>query len=220
MTPVIKSISKESIEKVLDYVYFEDDCLPCTYYPGEGKFLILSGDNATGKSFFCKLLNQIFRSSEVDPMLVGMSGRTTSGIPRMFIYGSEDDMATGVNSLQTVITGISTCQSRENPHAIFWDEPDIGLSESYHKALGEYLSNFVSDLPENTKGVVLVTHAREVIRQLRHLNPHFIRFGDDLSLDQWLDNPVNPHTIEELLALKDRASHVYKAIKTRIPKRK
>lgn len=61
--------------------------------------LIITGDNASGKSFICNGLTSFLRKEKdteisdcykVLPMLFGMSRRTMPDISRAFIYGDEE----------------------------------------------------------------------------------------------------------------------------------
>ena len=43
-------------------------------------------------------------------------------------------------SVRTALAGIRNSRDRTHPHILMLDEPDIGLSEGYQKALGEELA--------------------------------------------------------------------------------
>ena len=191
------------VDRALNFTYFDDDVIKNTYYPGSGKLLVIAGDNSSGKSFLGKFFEQLVHSGEwgkIEVMRISMQLRTSQGFERTFIFGDESENATGVLSLGTVKAGISTCKKRENDHILFLDEPDIGLAESYQGALGKLIAQFASDLPDKTKALCIVTHSRRIVRHLAPLNPHFLRLGDKLTLEEFLIEPPD-REIEDLETL-------------------
>lgn len=204
------------IHKILELEYFTGDnpVLPAYYTPSSSHLLLLIGDNATGKSFFARLFAayNYYYHTKTEPILVNMSLRTYGGIERAFVFGDESRESTGTISLQSVIKGIATCRSREKNHYLIYDEPDVGLSEGYQMALGRYVAKFMQELPSKTKGVVISTHSKHLVRPLLDYNPQHIRFGDRLSLNEWLEQEPKEKSEEELLSLHERSFSSYRAI--------
>ncbi len=159
--------------------------------------------NASGKSFFGKLLGQYVRKEhKIEVMNVGMAFRTESGVARCFVFGDESDSSTGMLSYKAVQGGIRTCRGRENDHVLFLDEPDIGLSEEFQGALGRVIAEFASDIPDKTKLFGVVTHSRRLIRHLLPIKPHHVRLGDEMKLADVVDfTPAEVKGLEEI-ALK------------------
>ena len=145
-------------------------------------------------------------AAQIEVMRLGMGLRTASGMHRAFMFGEEDRESTGKISINVVLSGMSTCSGRKNPHILMPDEPDIALSPSSHLALGQHLADFAASLPGSTEALVIVTHAREIIRPLLALDPTCIRLGDERrTTAQWVEESDPPATIEELLSLRDKA---------------
>lgn len=199
------------IPQILELNYFknsEEDtegALLPTFYPGEGKLLVVTGENATGKSFFRRLLTQALRQSHttkgIEVIPISLQGRTTGGNPmKAFIYGGEEDSSTGANSVMTVATAIKTCQGRTQPHAIIWDEPDIGLSDNFAAGVGQAISNFVSNTPELTQAIMLVSHRKCLIQEVIKNKPHHLHLGNNRpkNLQDWHDQKVTPRNPNEL----------------------
>lgn len=206
------TITKSLIEDLM-YFQSERDCLVANFTEG-GKYpiVIVTGENATGKSFFRRLYQLIFRDyCKIECMHLSQQGRSSGGITRAFIYGDESWESTGDISGRTVTTGIKTCISRENKHAIIWDEPDIGLSDSYSAGIGVEIRKFVENLPELTFGVIVITHSKHLIKELLPLNPHHLRLGDNKSLQSYLKERVKPKYIN---TLRDRADETFKKIQS------
>lgn len=187
--------------------YFEGEdgkppVLPYHWVKGRGNFVVVAGENASGKSFLRKLVTVFGQKQKTEVMPVSMAGRTESGIVRAFVYGSEAWHSTGENSANTVLAGIRTCRSRDNDHVIFFDEPDIGLSDSWAAGMGQTMSDFAATLPEKTLAAFLVTHNRALLSEfLRgYAEPHYVCFGKKPAptLQAWIDRPIKAKPIEKL----------------------
>ncbi|HIG92760.1 TPA: hypothetical protein HA242_05880 [Candidatus Woesearchaeota archaeon] len=190
------------VRQLLDLEYFKS-VLPVQYTPGLSALLLLTGENASGKSFFVRLMAAyVHFRLETEPILVDMSLRTESDIKRALVFGDEERDSTGNISLKSVINGIKTSKGRQNAHYLMYDEPEIGLSDGYQMALGNYVAKFMDELPAKIKGLVIATHSKYVARPLVPYNPNHIRFGDTLTLEQWLEEEPREKSEAELLALQ------------------
>lgn len=187
----------------------------------DSKFIILTGDNATGKSYFSKMLSSWMAKHEnTSPILLSMINRTSSGvnssaITRAFIYGDQSEQSTGETSVNVVRKAFSSISKRDEDKEqkqsiIVLDEPDMGLSEGYQYALGQYIAQEykkVKDL-ESFSGILLVTHSKNLIKGLIELDitPSYINSGEPkIKLEEWL-NRVEKKSVEDLLSLKDKAN--------------
>jgi energy-coupling factor transporter ATP-binding protein EcfA2 len=179
-------------EKVIDY----------RWDPKQSKsnFVVVVGENAAGKSFLRRILSSVAHRAKIEAMPVSMEHRQTGGAINAFVYGSETYDATGKNSAGTVLTGIKTCQGRETPHIIIWDEPDLGLSESWARSMGQTFRGFAESLPENTKAAVVITHSKPLLRELVAANPQFVYLGTQAidTLEQWLEYEAPVRPLEQL----------------------
>lgn len=197
-----------------------DGPCPVAHEKGKARILLITGDNASGKSLVCKYMRQLIREDKVEVMDGGMHRRTTSGFERAFMYGDENRDSTGNLSMKFVRTGLRTCQSRETPHVLMLDEPDVGLSEGYQAALGEMLAQFAAALPEQTT-LVIVTHARVIVERLMPFKPHCFRVGDDRRpTAQWIKEGPLPRSVADLENLGQQAMERSRAIQAVINSRK
>jgi hypothetical protein len=203
----------KSAKKLLDHVfsldYFQPDGnkpppIPFHRFDGKDPLVVMVGENASGKSFARRLVSAICRKAEVEAIHISMQGRAgpdfTGGM-RGFIYGTEEWKSTGENSVGTVLGGIRTCRGREKPHVMFWDEPDLGLSDSWSAGVGVAIRDFVKAPGEHTKAIFVVTHSKALVGQLLDVEPHYVYFGDEeapKSLLHWIEQPAIPRDIEEL----------------------
>lgn len=211
-----------------DELFGTGGACPSLFEPGhpESRVLLISGENAGGKSLFCRFLQTVIQHDheKFEFMRVGMEMRSQGGIRRALMFGNESDESTGQISIRCVRGGISTCQGRENPHILCLDEPDIGLSEGYQAGLGELIANFACDLPKLTEGLVIVTHSRPIARALLSTldhSPHCIRVGDDLrTTAEWIDKGPLPRTVDDVESLNGRSVERFRAVNKVIQQRR
>jgi hypothetical protein len=174
------------------------------WVPGRGNFVVCLGENASGKSFFRRIVTSLCREAKIEAMPISMEGRGDDfGGLKFMIYGNEREESTGENSCVAVITGISTCKGRENPHVIFWDEMNLGLSDEWAAGMGQTIRAFAENMPALTYGAFVVTHSRALVRELVPLGAHFVWFGRNppASIEEWLDAKIVPRDINELATL-------------------
>lgn len=201
------------LDRLFDTALFTGDkpAIPHLRVDGSTQLVVVVGDNASGKSLLRRVVQAVCKVEEVECIHLSMEGRgsTTYNPFRSFIYGDESTQATGANSAFTVLKGIDTCRARDKPHVIFWDEPDLGLSDSWAAGLGQKIAEFAKDLPEHTKAVVLVTHSKSLISQLLDLKPNYVHVGvkpekAPQTLMNWFEAPVIPRDPEELSELSHK----------------
>lgn len=200
------------LSEVLSLAYFHplpaeeggETPIPVFHRPGEGSLIVVVGENASGKSFFRRLVKAVCSMCQprIECIDISMEGRGREyGGFRGFIYGSEEWDSTGVNSTHTVITGIRTCRSRETPHTIFWDEPDLGLSENGAAGMGMAIAAYMRSPNPLTLAACVVTHSKPLARELAALNPHYLFVGGGnvpQTLQDWLNLPLVPRSPEDI----------------------
>lgn len=188
------------------------------------RVLVISGENAGGKSFMCKAL--MHYATERDPGMrmefVGMSRRTQGGMHRVAMWGDDTCESTGRNSVGAVLNVIRW-SGREDAKRewIVLDEPDIGLSEGYAAAMGERLVQFVAEMPDTVEGLVVVSHSRPLVRHLVEAGAMSVRVGDDMRpVAEWIRDGDLPKSLEDLEGLKARSRGRSKAIQHALNERK
>lgn len=196
--------------------YFADDdpAIPALWVRGRCPLFLVLGENAGGKSFFRRCVQASVKLHTSIEEVIHISMEARAGVNMMgavkgFVYGDEDCRSTGENSAHTVTTAIRTCRGREHSHLLYWDEPDVGMSEGAAMGAGYAIAEFVAELPEHTKGVFITTHSRTMVAALSQgLRPHYLHLGtapDDAptGIEDWLTRTVEPVSPEELC----KASH-------------
>jgi hypothetical protein len=188
----------------------------------ESKLVVVVGENASGKSFFRRLVRAVCSKAAPDERTecihLSMEGRMDSsafGGLRSMVYGSEQDQSTGENSVGTVLGGITTCKERKGSHIVVWDEPDLGLSDSWAAGMGEAIRDFAKDPGEHTRAIVLVSHRRALLAPLLTQPLHYVHLGmgegAPASLEAWFEQPIIPRDIREL---KEESLKRWRAIQT------
>jgi len=205
------SLLQEAIDAIVEdtEMFGIDGACPVAYEPpnNDSRILLISGDNAGGKSLVCRFLSLTFSRSKIEFMRIGMEMRTNGGMVRTFIFGDEGRCSTGELTAHSVLGAIHNSKQRTHAHVVCLDEPDTGLSEGYQQAVGETLVDYASTLPEHAAGLVVVTHSRFIANALMKLDPHRFRVGDDLRLTrEWIRKGPLKRSMEDLANLK-KISH-------------
>lgn len=195
----------------------DDGCpFPCQVTVKDSRVAVLTGDNATGKSLAFRHLAHFAQAEKVAVITLSIRERTGSGLSdmaglrRSMIYGDESEQSTGATSVSVAERGFKNvvCRLEENPPVptlLMFDEPEMGLSEGYAGALGQYLAEQVLSLPQAAPGLVVVSHSRGLVGRLADRlgqAPSFIYMGKEpKTLDEWLAHP-EARTVEDLIALQ------------------
>jgi hypothetical protein len=189
---------------ILKLAYFQDGdppAIPYIWLPGRTPLVMVVGENAGGKSFFRRIVQEASRKKNVECMALSMEGRHGYGAWKAFVYGDESWEATGAISASTVEVGIRTCQDRDSPHIIFWDEPDLGLSEGWAAGVGQAICEFMASPPKHTVGAFVVTHSKALAREVLPVRPNYLYLGSTKgppTLKDWVDHRQPPRPIAEL----------------------
>lgn len=142
--------------------------------------MVVGGTNASGKSVFCSLISSIVKAHGFARREVSMTNRTSTGFERAMIFGDEGDNSTGYNSVSAAMKGIKSSKLSSVPSVLILDEPDIGLSEEYAGAFGEYIASQVLEPDHSLKLIVIVSHSRPLYRRLLAAlpcTPHAVFLG-------------------------------------------
>jgi hypothetical protein len=204
--------AKELVTQCLEAKYFKGSEAPIktTFIPSssgsasESRLILVLGGNAAGKSFFRRIVQTACHKTNTECMAISMQGRREIAFNPVltFVYGDESQSSTGSNSASTILTGIRSSQSREESqkHIIFWDEPDIGLSESWAASGGAEISSYVVEPPKPLVAAIVVTHSKAMVRELAKAKPHILMVGENApqTLQEWLDEPVVVRPLQEL----------------------
>jgi len=214
------------VNAALSQVWFTGDkpVIPSVWRKGKTQLCVVVGDNASGKSFFRRVVSavcsQATKKTEYIP--ISMEGRrnTAMNIGLSFVYGDESYRATGELSANTVLMGIKTSQGRESRHVIFWDEPDLGLSDAWAAGLGKRLAEFAKEPPKHLVAAFVATHNKSLVAQLLDVEPHYLHLGESPEtapqrLVDWFERPVVPRDIDELA---EQSRRRFKAIQKLFPR--
>lgn len=197
MNPVLRSVIERSVLVGLEPT---DKPVKCTYYSGDERLLVVTGENATGKSLVRRALTKFARQDGLQVMDISPEGKARGGIAGAMIYGTEEDQSTGSNSARTIRKAILTARARQEPHLLVLDEPDAGLSDDYAAGAGAEIARFCSDCPEATRLVVVVSHRRSLVGELSKMRPAQLCLGGCPQMGEWLARPPFPKSLDQLLA--------------------
>jgi len=199
--------AKQLVEQTLELDYFCEDApaIPYLWAPSAATnpLIVVVGENASGKSFFRRCVQAVCNKAQVECIPISMEGRrqVAYNIGLTFVYGDESCDATGINSIRTVLTGIKTCEGRDKPHVIVWDEPDVGLSEGNAASVGKAIADFTRSTPKLTRASIVVTHRKALVTELARERPHYLYLGavdGPTTVDAWLAQPPIVRSLEDV----------------------
>lgn len=226
-------------------IFGSDGLLPMALEEGspDSRFVIVTGDNATGKSLYVEYVaTRIERFAKqaglapdgrVGRYLLSMGFRASGGYGRAMIMGGQEaNNSTGAMSIQTVVGGLNQVRleqgrKREFPCLLVLDEPDLGLSDAYATALGDYIVEKTRDIDPLCLGIVVVSHNRAMLGRLvgrladMGEDPHHAAMGPGHpGLQAWLAGGSAPKSITELLEVRNRNRSVHSKVSAILETRK
>jgi energy-coupling factor transporter ATP-binding protein EcfA2 len=169
------------------------------YHEGSSKLLIVTGDNASGKSMVRRAIGKYSRDQGFQVLHFSPEGKAQGGIVGAIIYGTEEHQSTGSNSARTILGAISTSLNKEDKHIIIFDEPDSGLSDEFAAGAGDKIAEFVRHSTEALSLVVVISHRRELVRRLLPQGPAHLSLGSKVDLREWLDREAGAVPLEKLI---------------------
>lgn len=201
---------------------FTDEGSPfsCRFIEGDARVLLVTGANASGKSLAFRLIAQLAGSNDIEALTLSIRERSGSGTFEMsrmrqsMIYGNEQTSSTGATSARVVQSGFHNLTNR-GPALLALDEPELGLSDGYAEALGEYIGQSAAGMTESSCGVMVVTHSRRLAEGVvRGLNatPAMLSMEAEIdSVEAWIASRET-RSVDELLGLKALSHERFLAI--------
>lgn len=190
------------------------------FVEGDERVLLIVGANASGKSLVFRMIAQMADADGIEALTLSIRERSASGpyemarMRRSMIFGDEETSSTGAISARVVESGFSNLSSRGNA-ILGFDEPEIGLSDGYAEALGEYIAICVKGMHGNACGVMLVTHSRRLAEGLvRGLgrDPAMLSMGEAPNdVGEWIKSREE-RSVEELLGLRTVALERFRTV--------
>lgn len=180
--------------------FFADEEAPFSgvLFTGDLRVTVIVGENASGKSLLFRVLQSLAKTKhDVTGITISIRERTGSGLHEMshmrraFMFGDEDQQSTGATSANVIDSGFKNAEGGSHGETLLMlDEPEMGLSDGYARALGEFIGQKSQALAECCHGVVVVTHNRSLVSGLVDglgAEPAFVNLSPDaIGLTDWL----------------------------------
>lgn len=187
---------------------------------GDARVLLVTGANASGKSLAFRLIAQLAESHGISPITLSIRERTGGGTFEMarmrqaMVYGREEKSSTGAVSARVVQSGFRNMEGR-GPVCLGLDEPEMGLSDGYAEALGEYIGRQATGMSADSCGVMVVTHSRRlaegIVKGLGAAPAMLTMEPSMTSVAQWIASREE-RSVEDLLGLEELSSERRKAV--------
>lgn len=191
-------LNTKQLFKWLHTKYQWNDVVPLNLQLNHPKLIIVTGENASGKSLVRRIIHQLAKRNNVDAVAVSPEFKQNGGIATAFVFGDESYQASGVIAVNVCLGSITTSKKRTIPHCVILDEPDMGLSDNAAAGVGQEICDFIQNPPKLLQFYAIITHRKELIKPMLALNPSHIRLRDELNLFQVVNQPVVPLNLNEL----------------------
>jgi hypothetical protein len=171
---------------------------------GDNRVVVIVGENASGKSLIFRMLSQRVNADGALAVTTSIRARAEGGIASAFMYGDENEQSTGATTAKWIMAAFANNLDREGGSILGLDEPELGLSEGYARALGELVAREIVGIPSVCGGVVIVTHSRAFVEGLVAAGarkPTFVTMSaEPVTIEQWAREP-DVRSVEQLLEL-------------------
>lgn len=179
-----------------------------------GRVIILTGENGSGKSLIRKLIPYQLKDKNGGELVkvasTSMDRRTGlhSGMGGAGVFCRDTEwVATSENSFGFIRGLINSTKDR----FVVIDEPEIGMSDSLKISVGNWLNKNLPELLDRNKGVMIITHSKDLVRQITYYHD-FINI-QGLTEEEWLNQKPKMIDIEEWA---EKNIELFKALQKRL----
>lgn len=175
------------------------------------RLTILTGSNGNGKSFIRKLMNskmgEKFPDRDARHLVteISMQKRTDVNNPLMgsgfgFTFFDNPQYPTSLSTYNLIDKLLYSCvdsEKKRDRSYIIIDEPEIGMADESQLGIALFLKRRLSEILENSLGIMIITHSKFVVRELKD-NADFFYTDYDMTADEWLERKIIPTDFEDL----------------------
>jgi hypothetical protein len=212
MLPDVRDYIKKKIVKALDL--HKNPKMP------DCKILVVTGQNAAGKSFLRRLWSVGFNKQTIDKKKVSVisisqEDRSASSLGHCFVYGDESWEATGLityNSVSGALYNIIENESWTGLYILVLDEPEIGMSQELQLSTVREILKKVEPWSPKLLGIVVMTHSPLMVKELMtHKDAYFFHIGYEYkTADEWLNREIKEL---DVAALRESAVEKFREIR-------
>jgi hypothetical protein len=190
-----------SVKNWFDESYGLSDHIPvCWSLHSGSKLLVITGENASGKSMIRRFISSLAKKNNIEPISVSPELKQNGGIASCFIFGDESWKASGCIAANVVMGAISNSQKREHQHIVILDEPDMGMSDNLAAGCSKKITEYCSISPKNLKLFVVITHRKAMMEVFQKEGCSHMRVGDNKSdLFKLCREKIKPADPEEVI---------------------
>lgn len=173
------------------------------------RLTILTGSNGNGKSFIRKLMNskmgEKFPDRNVRHLVteVSMQKRTDVNNPLIgtgfgFTFFDKPQFPTSISTYNLIDSLLYNCsENKRDKSYLVIDEPEIGMADESQLGIALFLKSRLSEILENSLGIMIITHSKFVVRELKD-KADFFYTDYDMTADEWLERKIIPTDFEDL----------------------
>ena len=136
---------------------------------------------------------------------VSMQKRTDSNNSLMgtgfgFMFFDNPQFPTSVSTYNLIDKLLHSCvdsEKKRDKSYLVIDEPEIGMADESQLGIALFLKSRMSEILENSLGIMIITHSKFVVRELKD-NADFFYTDYDMTADEWLERDIVPTNFEDL----------------------
>ena len=160
------------------------------------KVTILTGNNGLGKSMIRKQLYFKMKKSDVKIASVSMQLRTDLHEGGINAFYHDLPWKSTSNSTISLLSSLisSILKNDDKNEYIVIDELEIGMSDEIILGVVNVLNKLMPQILEHSRGVLVITHSKEVVENLKHNT--FINI-EGMTESEWANRDIIPIDIDE-----------------------
>lgn len=155
-----------------------DPPLYVNFQKADSSLYVITGPNASGKSFFVKQIKAYASQKNIKQYHMGLLSRTASlyeaHSEHFWSLVPEDIASTGENSSVLLLNGIEGFSKQNEETIILLDEPALGLSTEYKQVVANYLVEFSQRTSKKLKGLFVCSHDHQILSALEEITHNHI----------------------------------------------
>lgn len=187
---------------------------------GKVRVVLAVGPNGSGKSLLGRMMESVIRNEGAAFRMVSMKNRTSGLMGQRFVFGSEDDGATGLNTVAAVELLLNNMtKESDTGGGGGLDEPTLGLSAEYSLGVGAEVARVLATAPKHF--LFVSSHDRLFVRglieglQAAGIGWAFVEFGgstENKGAAAWMDKEIEHKPWSDLSKRKKHAHTMWQKV--------
>jgi len=139
---------------------------------------------------------------------VSMQKRTDVNNPLIgtgfgFTFFDKPQFPTSISTYNLIDSLLYNCsENKKDKSYLVIDEPEIGMADESQLGIALYLKSKMPEILENSLGIMIITHSKFVVRELKD-NADFFYTDYDMTANEWLERDLRIQPMDLMHRLND-----------------